>query len=441
MSTDPQAPDTRSQPPAAAFVVQDVHRPGAAAERSAVVDLAAIRHNVRLLAELAHPAALMAVVKADAYGHGAVPVARAALVAGAHGLGVAHVREALELREAGIRAPILAWLHTADTDFEAALQRDIALGVSGAELFEIAATAQRIGRTARIHLKVDTGLGRNGFALSQWPQVLETVLGLERDGALRVDGIFSHLAVADQPERPETDEQVEAFAAAVRQAREAGLAPRFTHLANTPATLSLGQPGALADPQTMRGDIVRTGVGLYGVSPFADRSAQELGLLPAMTLRTSVANIKRVPSGQGVSYGLSYRTSEATTLALIPMGYGDGVPRVATGAPVMIEGRTYPVVGRIAMDQMVVDLRTTEDMSHLLGAEAVLFGGEGAPSVREWSEAAGTIDYEIITRISPRVQRVHVDTRADLAFDRVAQERAAHARANASETGQGRADG
>nr|WP_260853427.1 alanine racemase [Kocuria palustris] len=432
MSPDPQTPD-----PAAEFGPSTVRRAGAQPERSAVVDLAAVRHNVRRLAELAHPALLMAVVKADAYGHGAVPVARAALAAGAHGLGVAHVREALELREAGIRAPILAWLHTADTDFEAALRQDVSLGVSGTELFEIAETARCLGRRARVHLKVDTGLGRNGFALSQWPRVVEAAGGLEQDGVLRVDGIFTHLAVADEPQRPETDEQAQAFADAVRTARAAGLSPRLLHLANTPATFSLGEPGTLADPQTVRADLVRTGIGIYGVSPFADRSAAELGLLPAMTLRTSVANIKRVPAGQGVSYGLSYRTETATTLALIPVGYGDGVPRVATGGPVAIAGRTYPVVGRIAMDQMVVDLGTTEDMSALLGAEAVLFGGVGAPSVRAWSDAAGTIDYEIVTRISQRVPRVHVDTRSDLALERVAQERAA---AQAQEAGGDRHD-
>lgn len=418
-------PDPAAEPTLPAFGPLAVHRPHGGAERSAVIDLAAIRHNVRRLAEIAHPARLMAVVKADGYGHGAVPVARAALAAGAHALGTAHVGEALELRRAGITAPLLAWLHTADTDFEAALRHDIALGVSGAELFEIARTAQRIGVTARLHLKVDTGLGRNGFAMGQWPEAVRAARELEQEGRVVVDGIFSHLAVADEPQRAETAEQLAVFADAVRIAREAGLRPRLRHIANTPGTLSLAEPGG-PDPEILRGDMVRTGVGIYGVSPFADRSPEELGLLPAMTLRTSVANLKRVPAEQGVSYGLSYRTAAETTLALIPVGYGDGVPRVATGAPVRIQGRTYPVAGRIAMDQLVVDLQTTEDVSALLGAEAVLFGSaEEAPSVREWADAAGTIDYEIITRISPRMQRVYVDTRRDLAADRVAEERLA----------------
>lgn len=385
-----------------------------------MIDLAAIRHNVRHLAEAAHPARLMAVVKADGYGHGAIEVARAALAAGAHALGVAHVGEALALREAGITAPVLAWLHTADTDFAAALRGDIALGVSGTELFEIARCAEELGRTAAVHLKVDTGLGRNGFTTAQWPEAVSAAADLERRGLLRVEGVFSHLAVADEPGRPETDEQLAVFAQAVATARAAGLRPRYRHIANTPGILAASEA---ADPEAMRGDLVRAGIGIYGVSPFARRSAADLGLVPAMTLRTSIANIKRVPRGQGVSYGLGYRTAQATSLALIPVGYGDGVPRAATGAPVRIDGRTYRVVGRIAMDQLVVDLETQEDRSRLLGAEAVLFGGAHGPSVRAWSEAAGTIDYEIVTRIAPRVPRVHIDSRRDLAPDRVAQER------------------
>ncbi|MEO5315773.1 alanine racemase [Pseudarthrobacter sp. CC12] len=367
-------------------------------ERSAVIDLEAIRHNVRRLAAAASPAKVMAVVKADAYGHGAVPVARAALQAGASWLGVAHISEALALRAAGIDAPLLAWLHTADSNFGAAVAAGVDIGCSGWELERIVAAAREQERPARIHLKVDTGLGRNGATPEAWDRLVGEAVEYQDQGLLRVVGIFSHLAVADEPERPETDEQVAAFREALAIAEDAGVDPEVRHLANTPATLSR--------PDT-HFDMVRVGLGIYGLSPFDGTTSAELGLRPAMTLRTLVSQCKEVPAGQGVSYGLHYRTREASTLALIPLGYADGVPRVATGGPVRVAGKTYPVVGRIAMDQMVIDLGPEPSAAALQGAEAELFGNgaDGGPTVDEWARAAGTINYEVVTRISPRVPR------------------------------------
>lgn len=383
-------------------------------ERSAVVDLAAIRHNVRHLKQLAAPAALMAVVKADAYGHGAVPVARAAIQGGADMLGVAHVTEALELREAGFTAPVLAWLHTVNTDFAAAIEHQVALGVSGWELEEIARVAQDIGVTAQVHLKVDTGLGRNGYTMAGWPAAVRAAASAEQRGAIDVVGIMTHLGSADDPQAPENQQQLEAFRQAVQVAREAGLTPSILHAANTPGTFDAQD---MADPTPMLCDMVRVGIGIYGISPFADRTAEELGLVPAMTLRTTVNNVKEVPAGQGVSYGFNYRTEKPTTLALIPLGYADGVPRIGTGGPVRIHGVSYAEVGRVAMDQIVVDLGepglASDPDRNPLGAEAVLFGAGENPSVREWSQAAQTIDYEIVTRISPRVAREYVDSDAD----------------------------
>jgi alanine racemase len=368
-------------------------------ERSAVIDLDAIRHNVRRLAGAASPAKVMAVVKADAYGHGAVPVARAALEAGASWLGVAHISEALTLRAAGIDAPLLAWLHTTESNFAAAVAAGVDIGCSGWELGRIVAAARDQERPARIHLKVDTGLGRNGATLESWDQLVGEAMEYQDQGLLRVVGIFSHLSVADEPERPETDEQLAVFREVLAVAEDAGVDPEVRHLANTPATLSR--------PDT-HFDLVRVGLGIYGLSPFEGQTSAELGLRPAMTLRTLVSQCKDVPDGQGVSYGLRYRTSGPSSLALIPLGYADGVPRVATGGPVRVAGRTYPVVGRIAMDQMVIDVGNIGPAgSDLFGAEAVLFGNgdDGGPTADDWALAAGTNNYEIVTRISPRVPR------------------------------------
>lgn len=372
-------------------------------ERSAVIDLDAIRHNVRRLADAASPAKVMAVVKADAYGHGAVPVARAALEAGASWLGVAHISEALALRAAGIEAPLLAWLHTAESNFAAAVAAGVDIGCSGWELDRIVAAARDQERPARIHLKVDTGLGRNGVTLEGWDQLVGEAMEYQDQGLLRVVGIFSHLSVADEPERPETDEQLAAFRDVLAVAQDAGVDPEVRHLANTPATLSR--------PDT-HFDLVRVGLGIYGLSPFEGQTSAELGLRPAMTLRTLVSQCKDVPDGQGVSYGLHYRTRGRSTLALIPLGYADGVPRVATGGPVRVAGRTYPVVGRIAMDQMVIDLGNIGPAgADLFGAEAVLFGSgdDGGPTADDWAVAAGTNNYEIVTRISPRVPRQFIN--------------------------------
>lgn len=373
-------------------------------ERQAVIDLAAIRSNVRHLLDVVTPAQLMAVVKADGYGHGAVPTARAALDAGATWLGVAHIAEGTALRQAGIEAPILAWLHTTGSRFDEAINAGIDLGVSGWELDYIAAAARELQQPARIHLKIDTGLGRNGCPPERWEELLGRALEYQENGLLRVVGIFSHLAVADEPHRPETDAQIQRFREAVAIAEDAGVDLEVRHLANTPAALS--RPDS-------HFDMVRIGLGLYGLSPFSGQAPGDLGLQPAMTLTATIANCKEVPSGHGVSYGLHYETDSPTTLALVPLGYADGVPRVATGGPVAVDGRIYPVVGRIAMDQFVIDLKTVgivDTPQSPLGRSAVLFGSAPhEPDVDEWAAAAGTINYEIVTRISERVPRVYLN--------------------------------
>lgn len=373
-----------------------------ALERQAIIDVAAIRHNVRVIAEYVRPAQVMVAVKADGYGHGALTAARAALDGGADWLGVAHISEALELREAGIEAPILAWLHTTDADFAAAISQYVDIGVSGWEIDRVAEAAQALQSPARVHLKIDTGLGRNGSTMAQWEGLLTRAAAHQEAGLLSVDGIFTHLAVADEPDRKETDEQLEVYREALRIAEEYGVGSGLRHVANTPAALS--RPDA-------HFDMVRVGVGVYGQSPFADRSAEDLGLRPAMELRTTLANCKQVPAEQGISYGLTHRVAEPTSLGLIPLGYADGIPRVSVDAPVSINGQIYRSVGRVAMDQFVVDLESWKTPVRV-GDQVTVFGGDSGVSAADWGKAAGTINYEIITRVGARVPRVVVDSEA-----------------------------
>ena len=374
------------------------------AERLATIDLAATRHNIASVARRVHPAAVMAVVKANAYGHGALQVAEAALEAGATWLGTAHVSEALALREAGFTAPILAWLHTPGAAFAAAIEAGVDLGVSGWELEPIIEAAAAAGATARVHLKIDTGLGRNGSPAHLWPSLLQRAKVAQDAGHLDVVGIFSHFAVADERERPETQEQLDNFAVALEQVSAAGLTPSVRHIANSPGLLSL--PAA-------RFDLVRCGLAMHGLSPFEDAPGSEWDLRPVMRLSTRVAAAKRVPAGQGVSYGLRWNSERETVLGLIPLGYADGIPRVAVDGPVQINGVVYPSIGRVAMDQFVVDLGPSADPEAMVGAEAVLFGGEGEPAVEDWALASGTLNYEIVTRISERVPRRWINTEGE----------------------------
>jgi alanine racemase len=374
--------------------------------RRAVVDLDAIRHNVRLLAALAAPARTMVAVKADAYGHGALQVARAALEAGAESLAVLDVASAVELRRAGIDARLLAWLHGVDTDFRVAVEEGIDLGVSALwELERIAAAGRATGIRARVHLKADTGLSRNGATPELWPGLVRAAVAADAAGELTLHALWSHLADAS----PEDDAAALArFHEAVRVAEELGARPAEKHLAASSAGIRL--PAA-------RFDMVRFGIAVYGISPFDDRSGRELGLVPAMTLEADVVSVKRVEAGQGVSYGLDHRTAGPTTLALVPVGYADGIPRIAgPRASVLLGGRRFPIAGRIAMDQLVLDVG---DLPVEVGDTAVIFGpgDRGEPTAEEWAGWAETIGDEIVTRVGPRVDRVHLHERAAGATD------------------------
>ncbi|PPF68851.1 alanine racemase [Clavibacter michiganensis] len=374
----------------------------AALRREARIDTGAIARNVRTLRAATGARLVMAVVKADGYGHGAVASARAALAGGADRLGVVDIREALALRAAGIDAPVLTWMHAPGADFGTAIAHGIDLGLNSLrQVWEAGEAARRVGRPADVHLKVDTGLGRNGVTASEWPSVVAEVRALVADGSVRLGGVFSHLANAGVDE---DSAQVRAFHAALDVVRAAGLEPGIRHLAAT--------AGALRVPDA-RLDMVRLGIGIYGISPLEGVTSAELGLVPAMTLVGSVVAVKRVPADTGVSYGYTYRTTRATTLALVSLGFADGVPRLASNrAPVAIHGARFRVSGRIAMDQFVVDVGdgVVDGRAVAVGDDAVLFGdpATGAPSVEEWAEATGTIGYEIVTRVAGRVTRRHL---------------------------------
>ncbi|MBQ0994160.1 alanine racemase [Micromonospora sp. H61] len=371
----------------------------------ALIDLDAIASNVRSIASVTGTG-LMAVVKADGFGHGAVQVARAALRAGASWLGVTSTAEALTLRDGGVTAPTLSWLHSPDDDFGMLIKSGVDVGVSTTtHLHAVADAARLLGVPAMVQLKADTGLSRNGAAGDDWPELVGWARKYEREGGIRVRGVWSHLADADLPGAPALTRQVAIFEEALRTARSAGLNPDLVHLANSAAALSA--------PRT-RFDLCRIGIALYGVDPFGVSGPGEFGLHPAMTLRTSVVNVKRVPAGTGVSYGPEHVTGAATTLALLPLGYADGLPRAAGGrASVWLAGRRCPIVGRIAMDQCVVD---AGDLSVTIGDPVVVFGpaqgDQHPPTVVEWARWADTNPHEILTGIGARVAREHLHGRA-----------------------------
>ena len=364
----------------------------------AVVDLAAIRGNVASLAARTR-AEVMAVVKADGYGHGLVPSARAAVAGGATWLGTAIVDEAVTLRRAGLDVPLLAWLWTPDEveSVRAALAGDVDLSVSSRwQLEVVTAQARRLGRTARIHLKIDTGLSRNGCYVDDWPDLLDAAAKAQAAGEVEAVGVWSHFAWADAPGHPTIGKQLTAFRAALEVAERQGVRPAVRHIANSAATLTLPEAHF---------DLVRPGIAVYGLSPVAER----FDLVPAMTLRAGAASVKRVHAGEGVSYGHEYVTPRETTLVLVPLGYADGVPRHASNiGPVWVNGQRFTIAGRVCMDQVVIDVG---DLPVQPGDPVVLFGPghDGEPTALEWADAIGTIHYEIVTRIGPRVVRSYVD--------------------------------
>lgn len=352
--------------------------------REISVDLAAIRENYSQLKQLAKPAKVMAVVKANAYGHGMIEVAKTLEQAGVDALGVADFSEALALREAGITSRVLCWLLGNDTDFELAAKLGIELGIS---------TFTQLSKAVpenQLHIKIDTGLGRNGFSPLDWPELTKK---LAPRGKLA--GVFSHLSNTAAEDDAAQAQRFEEFLA---MAKADGVEFAERHLAASAATMSYPE---------YHYDMVRCGIGVYGLNPFEDRSMQ-LELQPAMRATAELINVKRVTAGQGVSYGYRYVTKRDTTLGLVPFGYGEGMPRVSVGHEVLIAGNRYSVVGRVAMDQFVIDLGG--DMPEL-GSAVVIFGNpkNAEPSAEDLGASAGSINYEIVTRIGGRANRVYLN--------------------------------
>ncbi|MEH1123372.1 alanine racemase [Micromonospora sp. CPCC 206061] len=365
------------------------------------VDLDAVRENVTRL-RAGTSAELMAVVKGDGYGHGMLPVARAALDAGATYLGVCTLDEALTLRRAGLTVPVLAWLLAPGLPLHEGVAADVELSAASLDqLREMVEAGRRAGRPARVHLKLDTGLSRGGATAADWPALAEAAAKAQADGEIEVVGLWSHFAYADAPGHPTIDKQVVAFREGVAVAERLGITPRYRHIANSAAILT--RPDA-------HFDLVRAGIAMYGLSPVP---GERYGLRPAMTARARVILSKRVPAGEGVSYGHTYITERETTLAVVPLGYADGVPRHASNAgPIELGGRVRRIAGRVCMDQVVLDCG---DDPVVAGDVATLFGaGEhGEPTADDWAEAVGTINYEIVTRFgSTRVPRIYDGARA-----------------------------
>jgi alanine racemase len=365
----------------------------------AVVDLEAIAHNVRVLREHAGPAQVMAVVKADGYGHGATRSARTALAAGAAELGVATIAEALELRADGITAPVLAWLHRPGTDFAPALAADVQIAVSSVrQLEEVLDAVRRTGRTATVTVKVDTGLNRNGVGAAQYPAMLSALRQAAAEDAIRLRGIMSHLVYADEPDHPTNELQYQRFCDMLGQAKSAGVRFEVAHLSNSSATLS--RPDFAFD-------IVRPGIAVYGLSPIP--ACGDMGLIPAMTVKCAVALVRAIRAGEGVSYGHTWFADRDTNLALLPIGYADGVFRMLGGRlEVLINGKRRRSVGRICMDQFVVDLGPGQlDVAE--GDEAILFGPGtgGEPTAQDWADLLGTIHYEVVTSPRGRITRTY----------------------------------
>jgi len=357
----------------------------------AEIDLRALSSNVRALKRMIGDAKFMAVVKADAYGHGAVECARAARDAGADWLGVCFIDEALELRRAGIDGPILAWLLSEDDDFVAAIESDIDLSVTSvAEFKRVEAAFAAVGKPMRVHIELDTGLARAGAAPYEWEELFTLA------SAVRVVSMWSHMANADTPLSPVYDSQRAEFERALELAASVGMAPDLRHMANSAATLAR---------QEFHYDMVRVGMAMYGVSPMAEADFP-FTLSPVMTLRAAVTKVRTVPAGTGVSYGHRYVTDRETQLALLPLGYADGLPRAGTNkAPVQLNGARYTASGTICMDQFLIDVGSANVRE---GDIATIFGA-GGPSAREWGDACGTIGYEMTTRLGSRVVKRFID--------------------------------
>jgi len=367
---------------------------------SAEINLSAITQNFKSIKSRT-TADVLAVVKADAYGHGLIPVSKALEEAGANWFGTALLEEAINLRKAGILKPIISWLTPLGEDFKRAIDLDIDLGIPSIDLLdEVIKVASLTGKAARIHLEIDTGMSRGGV-LSEWDQLIKSALVGVNLKQLKVIGIWSHFARADEPDELMNQEQLSLFEEKVNQAKAAGIDAQFIHIANS---------AALFTNKSSHKNIIRSGIALFGLSPDVKTigDSSSLGLKPAMKLKAKLNLVKEVKAGSSVGYGGTAVLKSDTKLGVVALGYADGIPRSTNNlAGVFVDKKRAPIIGRVSMDQFVVDLGITSTAK--TGDEVIVFGdgSSGEYTVDEWAKAANTINYEIITRIGPRVPRIY----------------------------------
>ena len=366
----------------------------------AEVDLQAIKNNLTLIKSKTS-AQVLAVVKADGYGHGLIPVSKAAIEAGADWLGTALLEEAIELRKNGIKVPIIAWLTPCGEDFKEAINLDIDLSISSLEvLTEIVTAGEQLKKLPRVHIEIDTGMSRGGIG-NDWEVFALECRRLIKENKLEVVGIWSHFARADEPLEKMSQEQLLVFSNMVTELKNLGIEPKFLHIANSAAALTL---------KDSHKSIIRWGIGLYGLSPDINNlgDSKSLKLQPAMKLKAKLNLVKTVKAGSTVGYGASAIVAHDTKLGVVAIGYADGIPRNAnSSAGVWVAGKRAPLIGRVSMDQFVVDLGATSLAK--TGDEVIVFGNgnQNEYTVDEWAKACGTINYEIVTRIGPRVPRIY----------------------------------
>lgn len=366
----------------------------------AEVDLQAIKNNLTLIKSKTS-AQVLAVVKADGYGHGLIPVSKAAIEAGADWLGTALLEEAIELRKNGIKVPIIAWLTPCGEDFKEAINLDIDLSISSLEvLTEIVTAGEQLKKLPRVHIEIDTGMSRGGIG-DDWKVFALECSGLIKENKLEVVGIWSHFARADEPLEKMSQEQLLVFSNMVNELKSLGIEPKFLHIANSAAALTL---------KDSHKSIIRWGIGLYGLSPDINNlgDSKSLNLQPAMKLKAKLNLVKTVKTGSTVGYGASAIVTHDTKLGVVAIGYADGIPRNAnSSAGVWVAGKRAPLIGRVSMDQFVVDLGATSLAK--TGDEVIVFGNgnQNEYTIDEWAKACGTINYEIVTRIGPRVPRIY----------------------------------
>jgi alanine racemase len=366
----------------------------------AEINLAAIAENLKFIKSKTS-AQVLAVVKADAYGHGLINVAKAAEKSGADWLGTALLEEGIALRNGGITKPIISWLTPIGEDFRTAINLDIDLSVSSIELLnEIILVGKSINKVPRVHIEIDTGMNRGGFG-DDWGLLLPEIVKAVKANEIKAIGIWSHFARADEPNEVMNKTQLDEFTQKVKQLNDAGVSPELIHIANSAASLS---------NEAAHKNIIRWGIGLYGLSPDVINmgDSKSLGLKPAMKLFAKLQLVKAVKAGQSVGYGGTAITKSDTKLGVVTLGYADGVPRNANNsAGIFVAGKRAPIIGRVSMDQFVVDLGA--DSLAKTGDEVIVFGdgSQGEYTIDEWAKACGTINYEIVTRIGVRVPRIY----------------------------------